>query len=129
MYRMLMTVVAANGIVFGLANLFVPDLLLSILGGEVDALGRNIFQALGGTILGYGAVAWFVRELDEGPIRRGVIAGVTISFAAIAAVVGIATASGLLNALAWAVVAIHAAVAIGLLVDLLRPAGPGVTTG
>ncbi len=59
----------------------------------------------------------------------GVIAGVTISFAAIAAVVGIATASGLLNALAWAVVAIHAAVAIGLLVDLLRPAGPAVTTG
>lgn len=129
MYRLLMTVVAANGIAFGLANLFVPDLVLSILGGEVDALGRSIFQALGGTILGYGLVAWFMRELDGGPMRRGVIAGVTISFAAIAAIVGIAAASGLLNALAWAIVAIHAAVAIGLLAVLLRPAAPAVTNG
>lgn len=124
MYRMLMTVVAANGTAFGLASLFVPNLVLSILGGEVDALGRSIFQTLGGTILGYAVVAWFVRELDAGPMRRGVIAGVTSSFAAIAAVVGIAAASGLLNALAWAVVIIHAAVAVGLLVDLLRSAAP-----
>ena len=129
MYRMLMIAVAANGIAFGLANLFVPDLVLSILGGEVDALGRSIIQTLGGTILGYGVVAWFLRELDAGPMRRGVIAGVAISFAAIAAIVGIAAAFGLLNALAWAIVAIHASVAIGLLAVLLRPAAPAVIKG
>jgi hypothetical protein len=38
MYRLLMTVVAADGIVFGFANLLLPDLVLSILGGEANAL-------------------------------------------------------------------------------------------
>jgi len=128
MYRSLMALAAVDGIAFGVGNLLLPDILLSILGGEVNALGRSVFQTLGAAILGYGVVAWFLRELQDGPIRRGVIAGVVISFAAIAVVVGLATLAGLLNLLAWAVVAIHAAVAIGLLLVLLRPAAPALTT-
>lgn len=122
MYRKLMMVVAADGIAFGLGNLLVPDLVLSILGGEVNALGRSLLQTLGGTILGYGVVAWSLRGLESVAIRRGVSTGVAISFAAIAAVVALAVLSGLVGPLALVVVAIHASVAIGLVVILVRPA-------
>jgi hypothetical protein len=89
---------------------------LALLGGRVDALGRMIFQTLGGTILGYGVMAWFLRDLNDRSIRRGVMAGVAISYAIVAVVVGSAAASGLLNLLAWPIVALHGAVAIGLAV-------------
>jgi hypothetical protein len=121
MYRLLMILAALNGIAFGLGNLLLPDLVLSVLGGEVNALGRSLLQTLGATILGYGVVAWSVRELDHGPIRRGVSAGVAISFAAIAMVVALAALSGLVNFLAWGVVGFHAAVALGLLPFLFGP--------
>jgi hypothetical protein len=129
MYRSLMALAAADGIAFGIGNLLLPDVMLAILGGEVNALGRSVFQTLGAAILGYGVVAWFLRELQDGPIRHGVIAGVVLSFAASALVVGLAALSGLLNLLAWAVVAIHAVVAVGLLLVLLRPAAPAVSNG
>jgi apolipoprotein N-acyltransferase len=129
MYRSLMVLAAADGIAFGVGNLLLPDIVLSILGGELNALGRSVFQTLGAAILGYGVVAWFLRKLEDGPMRRGVIVGVVISFVAIAVVVGLAALSGLVNLLAWAVVAIHAAVATGLLLVLLRPAAPAVTSG
>jgi hypothetical protein len=122
MFRSLMIIAAADGITFGLGNLLLPDVILSVLGAEADPLGRSVFQTLGAAILGYGVVAWSLRDLEEGAMRRGVIAGIVISFATIAVVVGVAALSGLLDLLAWAVVAIHAAVAIGLLLVLLTPA-------
>lgn len=122
MYRTLMMVVAADGFAFGLPNLLVPDLVLSILGGEVNALGRSLLQTLGATILGYGVVAWSLRGLESGAVRRGVTSGVAISFAGIAVVVGTAVLAGLVSPLALVVVAIHASVAIGLVVILVRPA-------
>lgn len=129
MYRSLMVLAAADGIAFGVGNLLMPDVVVSILGGELNAMGRSVSQTLGAAILGYGVVAWFLRKLEDGPTRRGVIAGVVISFAAIAVVVGLAALSGLVNLLAWAVVAIHAAVAIGLLLVLFTPAPSAVTSG
>lgn len=121
MYRLLMILAAVNGIAFGLGNLLLPDLVLSVLGGEVNALGRSLLQTLGATILGYGVVAWYLRELDHGSTRRGVSAGVAISFATIAVVVALAALSGLVNFLAWGVVGLHAAVALGLLLVLFGP--------
>lgn len=120
MYRTLMMVAAADGVLFGLGSLVLPDLVLSVLGGETDELGRATIQQLGGIILGYGIVAWFLRELESGPTRRGVTVGVMVSFTLTAVIAALVVASGLLNALGWIIVAIHAVVAIGLAWELFR---------
>ena len=121
MYRALMLVAAIDGVVFGLGSLLVPETILSVFGGETDDLGLATIRQQGGIILGYGIVAWFLREVDAGPLRRGVIAGVVVSFAFTALIAALITTSGLINALGWVIVVIHAAVAIGLVWVLLRP--------
>lgn len=121
MYRALMLVAAIDGVVFGLGSLLVPETILSVFGGETDDLGLATIRQQGGIILGYGVVAWFLREVDAGPLRRGVIAGVVVSFALTALIAALITTSGLINALGWVIVVIHAAVAIGLVWVLLRP--------
>jgi hypothetical protein len=120
MYRALMILAAAEGVGFGLGNLLAPDVVLSVVGGEADALGRVTLQQLGGVIIGYGVVAWCVRDMGPGPVRRGVIAGVVISFTLSALMATIATASGLVNAIGWAIVLVHAIVAVGLAWVLIR---------
>jgi len=120
MYRALMILAAAEGVGFGLGNLLAPDVVLSVVGGEADALGRVTLQQLGGVIIGYGVVARFVRDMAPGPMRRGIIAGVVISFTFSGLMATIATASGLVNALGWAIVLVHAVVAVGLAWVLLK---------
>jgi len=115
MYRTLMLIAALDGVVFGLGSLLLPDVILTIFGGETNDLGLGITRQLGGIILGYGVVAWFLRALDPGPMRRGVMLGIVISFALTAVTAAVITLSGMINGLGWGIFAIHAAVAIGLL--------------
>jgi hypothetical protein len=114
MYRALMILAAAEGVGFGLGNLLAPDLVLSVVGGETEPLGRATLQQMGGVIIGYGVVAWCVRDMEPGSVRRGIIAGIVISFTFSGLMATIATASGLVNALGWAIVLVHAVVAVGL---------------
>jgi hypothetical protein len=122
MYRTLMMVAAADGVLFGLGSIMLTDLVLSVFGASTDEFGRATIRQQGGIILGYGIVAWFLRDLDAGAVRRGAIVGVVVSFALTAILATIVVASGLVNALGWIVVVIHAVVALGLAWVLLRPA-------
>jgi hypothetical protein len=114
MYRTLMILAAADAVAFGLGSLLLPEVILSLLGGETDALGRALLRELGAILLGLGVVAWFVRDLGEGSARRGVISGTFIAVALTAVIVGLVTASGMFNLLGWAIVAFHAVIAVGL---------------
>jgi hypothetical protein len=124
-FRILMTVAAIDGVAFGLAALVAPELTISIIGGELNPLGLALLRQFGGTIIGYGLVDWFVRKLEPGPMRRGVAIGNLVTFAAIAIVVSIIISAGLLNALAWGIVAIHGFVSLGLVAVLVTSAGAG----
>jgi hypothetical protein len=125
MYRTLMTLAAADAVAFGLVSLLLPDAVLSILGGQTDDLGRALLRELGAILLALGIITWFLRDLGEGPLRRGVISGAITGIALTAVIVGFVTASGMFNVLGWAIVAIHVILAAGLAGVLLRPgAGP-----
>jgi hypothetical protein len=121
MYRTLMILAAADAIAFGLGSLLLPDVVLSILGGTTDDLGRALLRELGAVLLALGIITWFLRDLVEGPQRRGVVSGAITGIALTAVIVGLVTASGMLNVLGWAVVAIHVILAAGLAGVLLRP--------
>jgi hypothetical protein len=121
MYRTLMILAAADAIAFGLGSLLVPDTVLSLLGGTTDELGRALLRELGAILLALGIITWFLRDLGEGPLRRGVVSGAITGVALTAVIVGLVTASGMFNVLGWAIVAIHVILAAGLAVVLLRP--------
>jgi len=121
MYRTLMILAAADAFAFGLGSLLLPDVVLSILGGTTDDLGRALLRELGAILLALGIITWFLRDLGEGPQRRGVISGAITGIALTAVIVGLVTASGMFNVLGWAIVAIHVILAAGLAVVLLRP--------
>jgi hypothetical protein len=121
MYRTLMILAAADAVGFGLGSLLLPDVVLSILGGTTDDLGRALLRELGAILLALGIITWFLRDLDDGPLRRGVISGAITGIALTAVIVGLVTASGMFNVLGWAIVAIHVILAAGLAVVLLRP--------
>lgn len=58
-------------------------------------------------------------------MRRGVAIGNLVTFAAIAIVVSTIISAGLLNALAWGIVAVHGFVTLGLVAVLVTSAGAG----
>jgi hypothetical protein len=122
-FRLLMTVAAIDGIGFGLAALLAPELTISIFGGELNPLGLALFRQFGGTIIGYGLIDWFVRNLEPGPMRRGLAIGNLVTFAAIAIIASIIASGGLVNVLGWGVVAIHAFVGLGLVAVLVTDRG------
>lgn len=103
----------------------VPELTISIIGGELNPLVLALLRQFGGTIIGYGLVEWFVRNLEPRPMRRGVAIGNLVTFAAIAVVVSIIISAGLLNVLAWGIVAIHGFVSRGLIAVLVTSADSG----
>jgi hypothetical protein len=114
MYRALMMLAAADALAFGLGSLLLPDVVLFLLGGETDDLGRALLRELGAILLALGLITWFLRDLDQGPVRRGVTSGTLVGIALTAVIVGIVTASGMFNVLGWAIVAIHVILAAGL---------------
>jgi hypothetical protein len=127
MYRTLMILAAADAVAFGLGSLLLPDVVLSLLGGETDDLGRALLRELGAILLALGIITWFLRDLGDGPLRRGVVSGAITGIALTAVIVGLVTASGMFNALGWVIVAIHVILAAGLAWVLLRPAAAAAT--
>jgi hypothetical protein len=127
MYRTLMILAAADALAFGLGSLLLPDVLLTLLGGTTDDLGRALLRELGAILLALGLITWFLRDLDDGPVRRGVTSGTVVGIALTAVIVGLVTASGMFNVLGWAIVAIHVFLAVGLAWVLLRPGAPAAT--
>jgi hypothetical protein len=127
MYRPLMMLAAADALAFGLGSLLLPDVVLSILGGTTDDLGRALLRELGAILLALGLITWFLRDLDDGPRRRGVTGGTIVGIALTAVIVGLVTASGMFNVLGWAIVAIHVLLAAGLGWVLLRPGAVAAT--
>ena len=127
MYRTLMILAAADALAFGLGSLLLPDVVLTLLGSETDALGRALLRELGAILLSLGIIAWFLRDLDDGPVRRGVTSGTVVGIALTAVIVGLVTASGMFNVLGWAIVAIHVLLAGGLAWVLLRPGARAAT--
>jgi hypothetical protein len=113
--RMLLTVNALVGILFGLILLLVPDLLLRLYGMNTDAAGLLLARILGVEFIGYGILGWILRKADPAPAAspaRAIVQAHLISEALGTVVTGWAALSGLGNSLLWSVVAVYGLMAV-----------------
>jgi hypothetical protein len=105
---------------FGVAALIAPEPLFMQFGLSLDPAGALVARGYGATLVGYGAILWFLR----GAVVRAVVKPVLVSlilFNAIeAAIQGAARISGVAAGIIFLTVAVHFLVAAWSVVALAR---------
>jgi len=111
--KLLFTLTAVVGAVFGLGFLLLPASVLALYGVADDPALLYLARLLGASYLGYAALSWLVRDAPASPAGRGIVLAFFIAFAVglVASVVG--QLSGAVNALGWSTVAIFALFTLG----------------
>lgn len=80
----LSTVLIINAVVslaFGLVSIFAPAQLAAIYGGEVNDAVLALYRINGASLIGFAAVAWFIRNAPASEARRGTVLGFVVGFA------------------------------------------------
>lgn len=120
MFRILMIVLAAVGVAWGITALLVPDVVAQLYGGTLNPFGRA-FTSVGAAIaVGFGLIDWSLRNLQDSSTRRSILFGNFAAIALVASVLLLTTASGTFNVLGWAGAAIHGILAAILLLAFVR---------
>jgi hypothetical protein len=116
--RMLLTVAAVVGLMFGIGLLLVPGLLLRMYGLATDGTGELLARLFGVEFIGFNLATWLARDSDaraKGSAARAVVRAHLISETIGALVSAWAASRGLGNPLFWSVVAIYVAFAAAFL--------------
>jgi uncharacterized membrane protein len=120
MYRILMILLGAVGVAWGITALLTPDLLAQLYGGELNAIGRTFVNVGAAIAIGFGLVDWSLRTLEDTKLRRRILMANAVAITLVALVLLIGTATGTINALGWAGALVHAVLAASLLAALKR---------
>jgi len=122
--KLLFTLTAVVGAVFGLGFFLLPGSVLALYGVAADAAPVNLARLLGAAYLGYAALSWLVRDAPDSPARRGIVLALFIAFAVglVASVLG--QLAGAVNALGWSTVVIFALFTVGFgYFQFMKPGG------
>ena len=84
--RFLFIAHAVISLVFGIVAILFPTQFIGAYGGKIDDVGIVLTRIIGGMLIGYSAVSWFVRNAPASETRRGVVMGYMISFAVLTVV-------------------------------------------
>lgn len=105
--RAVLSATAALALIFGIGQLLIPGLLLSIFGVALDRNADLFARALGGAYLGYAAFNWQVRNSDLAAQRAAVLADLIVAVSGLLiSLYAISLGNG--NALMWIWVAVFA---------------------
>lgn len=97
----------------GIPILFVPNFVYSIFGATLAAGGVFAAREYGASLIGNLMLTWFARDSQESKARWAIILALFV-YDAIGVVISlIAVISGVLNPLAWLVVALYLFLALG----------------
>jgi len=110
--KTLLVLTALFGIVFGLAYLLFPKYLLDFFGvGKTDAVIMTS-RFFGGSIFGYGVLAWSARNASGSQTRRAIKLALFIAFliGLVLSILGVT--SGFFNTMGWIPAAFFAALSI-----------------
>jgi len=111
--KLLFTLTAVGGALFGLGFLLLPGPVLALYGVADDPALLNLARPLGASYLGSAVLAWLVRDAPAGPTRRGIVLAFFITFALGLVASVVTQLSGAENALGWSTVAIFALLTLG----------------
>ena len=109
-FLVIATIVAA---VFGVALLVVPTQLVALYGVKLTPATEVVGRIAGSAILGFAIVFWSIRNQSGAEALKGAMLAGLIANGLDALILLHATASGLLNTLGWAQVAINGLLALG----------------
>lgn len=97
----------------GIPILFVPNFVYSIFGASLAAGGVFAAREYGASLMGNLMLTWFARDSQESKARWAIVLALFV-YDAIGVVISlIAVLSGVLNPLAWLVVALYLFLALG----------------
>jgi len=97
----------------GIPILIVPDLIYSIFGASLSEGGVFAAREYGAAMMGILMLTWFARNSQESEARLAIILALFVYDFFGFVVTLIAVLSGVLNPLAWLVVALYLALALG----------------
>jgi len=109
----LFTINAVVAVIFGLAFLLAPEILLSYYGAKLGIAGTLIGRFFGGTLIGYGLLTWLARNAEASEARNAIVTALFISNAIGVIVALIGPVSGIVNTLGWSTVVIYLLFTIG----------------
>jgi hypothetical protein len=120
-FRIVATIAAVDSLAFGIAGLVFPAQLASAIAGELDPLALTIVRLAAASYVGYGVLAWLVRDRQDARTIQAVCLANAVSWGLSAVVFAAALLSGLGGTVLWAIVAMQVAFAVAWLVPLRRP--------
>lgn len=112
-FRNLMIVSAALALGFGVGFALIPEPLASLYGLALTPVGTFIARLLGVEFMGYGLLAWFVRNAVDSEIRRAILLAFFITDATGFLVALLGQLSSMMNVLGWSIVGIYLLLATG----------------
>ena len=120
---------AALGVGFGAVGLIVPGSFATLFGIQLDATATALGRLVCASYVAFGALNWAARDLTDGAAWRVVAVGSATDWAISGAVVAIALASGLGNAIGWFIVALQFVMTIAWLGVVAWSRGSGPDAG
>jgi hypothetical protein len=118
--RILFTIAAVVGAIFGLAFLLAPDRTLAFYEVTLGDTGLAIARLLGATYVSFAAIAWFARPASASPLLKSVLLGFAISYTLSFLIVLQMQIQGMVNTMGWSSVVITALLALGFANEYLR---------
>lgn len=108
-----LTIIASIGILFGVANLLVPDAVGVIYGTQPSPSAALMARYFGVALLAWAMISWFAREFHDEADLRHILAPSGVAHSLGVIVSASATMMGTMNAMGWTAVAIFLFGAIG----------------
>ncbi len=112
-FRNLMIVSTVLALTFGIAFVLIPEPLASLYGLTLTPAGTFIARLLGVEFVGYGLLAWFVRNAVDSEIRRAILLAFFITDGTGFIVALLGQLSGITNLLGWSIVGVYLLLAMG----------------
>jgi hypothetical protein len=112
-FRNLMIVSAVLALTLGIAFVLIPESLASLYGLTLTPAGTFIARLLGVEFVGYGLLAWFVRNAVDSEIRRAILLAFFITDGTGFIVALLGQLSGITNLLGWSIVGVYLLLALG----------------
>ncbi len=112
-FRNLMIVSAVLAFGFGIGFVLIPEPLASLYGLTLTPGGIFIARLLGVEFMGYGLLAWFVRNAKDSDACRAILLAFFVTDAVGFIVALLCQLSGIMNPVGWSIVGVYLLLALG----------------
>ena len=118
--KTLLVLTALFGAAFGLAYLFIPKILLDFFGVDYGDAAVMVARFFGGSIFGYGVLAWSARNAEGSPTRKAIKFGIFVTCLIGLVLSIISVMNGFFAANGWIPIAFFALITLAFAYVLLK---------